>query len=651
MEAKELKKRLLDYNKTLHGLSDLEKELTEKVEDMYFDFYFIHSNTEHFEDTLEELITKNNEFKGLLKDNSDALLLYLHNIRKYSCSMGRIKVDTRSDNILNYKFKIISTIGAFYVFYGANLSIKSLIYGEYRDLPRQSQLHCIITAELLNNNKEVIQYCKDVLMSENNTGVLTRNVIIAIEQSNNKELQDLLTQVFLAAKLQEGLRQAVVDTVNENSISYFVEIIDVILKEKLHRFSSVQRGVMKWTGISYKTAKEKDIQYILNIVYSYLKNDECRIEGLLSNNPLEVYLALYVKGIYSIEEATQEVLHLLDSKERHIVAAALVYFKLSCRFNLIAHSYLLKKYKDDEWIQGLILSEYNRFYFEFMPFSNEEAEFLMSEFAERLPKLKTSQTYSSKGFEWFSVRVSKNEIAACMHEIVKKAPTQENVDLFMPYMNASTQYYENELDTFMQRYFDNASHDVKLQVMEKGIISSKQQLADWCSIKYKRMDLADKEIKFLESKLTTKKTYNRALIIDILSKQDIHIIKDVYNRLSASNNNILKDASIELKNKVPQILGESKTVKLLGKEDGFGFYKPKVIYDLPYQDKLIRKEDENLENKRTECLDSIFVWNKEEVFNYLKKWTKRLLKHENEEYYNGREYCQIKNSMHSFVLN
>ena len=250
--------------------------------------------------------------------------------------------------------------------------MKDLVYGEYRDLFYGVDFSQVIVSELLAENPEVIQYCVDVLTSENNTAVLTRSVIIAIEQSHNQELQQLLLQVFLAAKLQEGLRQSIVETADENTMDFFQKVLDAIERENLLRFSSVQRAVLTWIGIGYQEVKEKDVRYIFEHIRLYLpKADASDFQGTKksgqekmrretfekSGNPLDIYLALYCKGALDVEEAIEEACVLLQSGRRYVVASALVYLHLTKSFDVEDHLDFPEKFGDDEWILALFYSE------------------------------------------------------------------------------------------------------------------------------------------------------------------------------------------------------------------------------------------------------------------------------------------------------
>lgn len=173
-------------------------------------------------DTLEALLKEQYDFKGLLPKQHDKLCEYLTYIPQFTCNTGMIRMDVRSSNLSNYRERIIDAVGAFYIFYGAGFSIQKLIYGEYKDELRYLNMAPVIALEIFRQNETVIQNCKEILTSENNVGFLTRDIIIAIEQSQNQELQDLLTNLFLAAKLQEGVRQSILETADEYQIDYFL---------------------------------------------------------------------------------------------------------------------------------------------------------------------------------------------------------------------------------------------------------------------------------------------------------------------------------------------------------------------------------------------------------------------------------------------
>lgn len=264
MQSGEIIDKLREYNKSLSKLklTQMERAFVDEVEERSYLYRFYLPDI-RIPDTLEELRKEQKEFKSLLPMQYTKVCEYLTHIQEYTCNTQLIRMDVRSCKLSNYRERVIHAVGAFYVFYGAGLSMQKLIYGEYKGILQYYNMAPVIALEVIRENEEVIQYCKDVLTSENNVGFLTRDLIVAIEQSRNQELQDLLMNLLLAAKLQEGLRQSILETIDEYRIDYFYRMIDVIQEENLLRYSSVQRSVLTWIGIGYEKAE-------LVFIYSWL---------------------------------------------------------------------------------------------------------------------------------------------------------------------------------------------------------------------------------------------------------------------------------------------------------------------------------------------------------------------------------------------
>lgn len=311
-------KALRKYNQTLSKLTPMERAFTDTVEQKDYLFGFYLSNVS-LPNTLEDLLISQHNFAGLLSKQSDKLCEYLGHIQEFTCNTGLIRMGVRSSDLSNYRERVTDAIGAFYVFYGAGLSLRELIYGAYKKALHYQNMAPVIALEIFRENYEVIGYCRDVLMSENNTAVLTRDVIVAIEQSHNRELQELLTKLLLAAKLQEGIRQSILETADEYQRDYFYRIIDVIREEKLLRYSSVQRSVLTWIGIGYEKVEQRLIETIFQAIYTFVHDEKARTAALEDVNPLKVYIALYVLGIKSMEKLSAQPYFCWTAKRRRLL--------------------------------------------------------------------------------------------------------------------------------------------------------------------------------------------------------------------------------------------------------------------------------------------------------------------------------------------
>lgn len=651
MDNREALTLLKEYNQTLHTekLSELEKQFVEQVEKRVY-LHNIYIPNVSLPEKLNRFLEDNHSFQNLIPSGYDKCCNYLSHIHEYSFNYQMVRMDARSTNLSHYTVKAISAVGAFYIFYGIGLDMQKLIYGEYRQSLGSVSFAPVIASELLSENQEVIGYCRDVLLSENNTAVLTRDVIEAVEQSRNRELQDLLVQIFLNAKLQEGFRQSVIETADEGQVGFFLRIIDVIEEENLLRYSSIQRGVLTWIGIGYETVEEKQARFVFSILHQYMHDEQARAQGLHDNNPLCVYLALYCRGVYDVDAAIKEAVELLDGSERHIVASALIYLRLSNHFDALKYSYFLDKYSDDEWIKALYISELTRLDLEKILALSKTVHRMFAALNELASGMKVQQSYTSKGFEWFSVMLYRGNIVTKMFQLVKKCPDISMIEQMLPFVAAHLN--NDKLKSFMEEYFIKLAPEIKKSFMVKEIISQNEKLGELIVQAYLEMDLDENDIIELESRLKTKKGNARALIIQVLAAQSEESVKAGINRLSASSSPIIQECARELRQKAA--LNSDNDVKseiiVKGKEEGFGLYVPFEKFSLPYESHLRFIEKGFFKKKRFCDLSFLQVMTKQEVLDYIALWNGRIVKHAADEYEVHGEFRQIGNGRTFYPL-
>lgn len=648
MNRKETIEKLQAYNQTLSKLqcTMLEKKIINQINKGKGYFFDIFNEQSITDTSVEDFLKSQHYFKEILPEYNEKLCLYLRHIQNYTCNNQLIRMDVRSTNFSHYERKVFDAIESFYVFYGLQLSIKDLIYGQYRQFPLYINFACIITAELLQNNPEAIQYCQDVLTSANNTAILTRDVIMAIEQSDNQELQSLLTNLFLAAKHQEGLRQSIIETVDEGSLSYFIQILDVIKDNQLLRFSSVQRGIMTWIGIGYETVEQKQVEFIFEHLYDYIHHEKHCQQALLHQNPLCIYLALYCIGVKSLEDASNQAILLLNRQERHIVACALLYLKQTKHFDILENKGFLEIYQDDEWITALYISECLYTDFTKLRLDKDTNQYFFDHFISCISHQKNQQTtYTSKGFEWFSIVLYKRAIVEKLFELIQKDPTVDKFKDMLPYL--ATYMNTNDLKRFMRKYFPQLPEETQKEYLIKNIISGNKELSQYLTDL--ALSFSSQDILKLEGRLSTKKDYARANIVKILAKQSREQILESHQRLLRSSVKTIQQSAMELERLVPQLFQQDHQQKWKGKEEGYGLYQPYQKYPYHYQSQL-KYERKGLLKKR-EVLDLSFInqWDHSQILDYFKLWDQRIQEHAHEEYHKYGSDYQIGNEF--FALN
>ena len=641
MNREEVLSTLREYNKSLSLItsSKIERDIIKHVNETQYLYSFPFQID--VSESVEQFLKDNHYFKGLLKDKSEKLCFYLKYITHFTCNKNLIRMDVRSTNLSYYYTSVFHAITSFYLFYGLNLDLKKAIYGEYRQFPVHIDFSMIIAVELLNDNQEVIEYIKNVLTSENNVAVLTRDVIKAIEQSEDTELHDLLINVFLAARLQEGLRQSVIETVDEFNINLFYKIIEVIKEHNLLRYSSVQRGVLTWIGIGYEVVEDKLIYMIFDDLYQCIHSEEYRKMSLYDENPLKVYIALYTLGIRNVDDAILEAVSLLKHSKKHIVASALIYLKLTNHFDALKFFDEMTALKDDEWVNALYASECARIDYEKVKVNKKMISKLYDYFYNYASAMKTHQKYSSKGFEWFHIELYKQTFIVRLLSLIEQAPDQDRIDRFLPFVSS---LYSTKVKLFMEKYFSYASDSCKKEFMLKEIISSNNDLSECVYKEYLKLSLNEETIVQLESRLKSKKSYARAYIVKIIANASKKDVLNSYQRLSSSSLKTMQEAAIELKQTVPDYFEKEERVevKIIGKEEGFGLYKRKAIYPCTYKSHLTIKQKGFIKKQKVVDLGFLLSLSKSEVISYLKKWDERIKEHELEEYEIRGEYRQVK---------
>lgn len=170
----------------------------------------------------------------------------------------------------------------------------------------------IYAAEIDRGNQAVIDALKDLILSENNAAYLDREMILGILRSDNKELQKLVCDLLLAARLQEGLRQAICEAMDEGTREAFLALLQVIEDNDLLRYSSVKRSVSTWIGIFDEKSVDRVNGKLLGLMGRCLREEEFCREQLRSNDSIAISAALWALGFEEVENAVAAMLELIE---------------------------------------------------------------------------------------------------------------------------------------------------------------------------------------------------------------------------------------------------------------------------------------------------------------------------------------------------
>ena len=296
----------LRYGYGAYLQSTLKQELSSKKDVKFNDIF-----PKNIYPAIELLIGKK-FFKIFLDISKNAI--------KYPFSRGYYRRMVRSANYYNHIGFLFELLEDLVDLNFLNLDIVTALKGEYDHDGIYGLGSPYLTAyEIDNGNKELIDLIKEALGSQKSKIELNYSIMQAIFISSNKELVELTGKLLLAAKLQEGVRQQICETMDSGLQENFEYMFKIIYDNNLIRFSSVKRALGTWTGLTRD--ENIDINKFgkkeLEIIYKLIDNPKYEDELLKSDDNVEVYLGLWNKATRDIKYSIEAMEKLLKSSKYH----------------------------------------------------------------------------------------------------------------------------------------------------------------------------------------------------------------------------------------------------------------------------------------------------------------------------------------------
>lgn len=240
----------------------------------------------------------------------------------YQMTAGWYRRSLRSGSYLPFVENSIRLLRAYaYLeFYGGNLAavLTGTISEELYDHARSEFAYSwILAAQIDRGEEETIQAVRDILFGEGNTLMMSRELVRGIVMSRSQALYQDLGKFLLAARLQEGARQVVCETMDEGRPEAFLYLFSVIEENDLIRYSSVKRAVSTWIGIFNEKSVDRISGKLLRMMGQCLRDTDFLEGQLASDDAVAISCALWAKGFYNAEDAVETVVALIRNGTRH----------------------------------------------------------------------------------------------------------------------------------------------------------------------------------------------------------------------------------------------------------------------------------------------------------------------------------------------
>ena len=174
--------------------------------------------------------------------------------------------------------------------------------------------------------EEIFQILLSSARGEHEIGRMGRHVTTALLVAARPDGWTFIEHLLLAAQREEGLRQVILETVDEAHPQAFRRIIALILEHNLLRFSATVRAADVWLGFGRDVSDVGDLRTVLGALGPLLDEPAACQQALDGGNPQEVYLALWATAFTDTRKAIAAALPILNDAmpERRLAAVHLL---------------------------------------------------------------------------------------------------------------------------------------------------------------------------------------------------------------------------------------------------------------------------------------------------------------------------------------
>ena len=228
-----------------------------------------------------------------------------------------------------------------------------------RDL-HMVQFDDILAARIDNGDSKVIEAAKEAILSDTNTVLVTVPLIRGIVKSKNTELHDLLARFLVAARLQEGVRQAVCENADCGRAEAFLTILSAIEENDLIRFSGVKRAIATWTGICSVDSMDRVSDKLLAGVSEAVRDRARAFEMTQTDDSVQIVTGLWALGFYEAQDAVGRMLQIAESgtKNQRLTISYYNRYMQHSDYSEQAARKILETYPDDQQMAAAFMPTY-----------------------------------------------------------------------------------------------------------------------------------------------------------------------------------------------------------------------------------------------------------------------------------------------------
>ncbi|ASA26630.1 DUF4132 domain-containing protein [Paenibacillus donghaensis] len=223
---------------------------------------------------------------------------------EYPNSQGYSRRPYRNGNLAAHLPKILNKLNSLLFMERIGLSLESHLKNNNKEDNYQQYyriymvLADVIAYELDRSNNTILELLKEMVYGDNQASLLSQDMLRGMVMCHRPDVAAMLGELLLAARLQEGLRQSIVEKMDEGTLENNLYLLKLIIDHEFIRFSSVVRAVGVWTGMGLEAQNQRVAQSIIEEAYQVLTDEALREQWRSDSNANHVYLSLWATAMH-----------------------------------------------------------------------------------------------------------------------------------------------------------------------------------------------------------------------------------------------------------------------------------------------------------------------------------------------------------------
>ena len=291
----------------------------------------------------------------------------------------------------------------------------------------------ILLAAAIDGNDTEGQAVFEILTAsargEHAVGAMGRHVTRALLSASRPDGWEFIERLLIAAQRQEGLRQVVLEAVDEAHPEAFRRMLRLIVENGLTRFSATIRAAAVWFGFAWDEVNPRRVHEVLVEARAYLEQPRERQAAAFGDEPAAVYMALWASAFEDAPSVIALAARLLRAPEpamRFVGVHALSQIALPASFQALLPAL------DD---QDLQVAGYA-----FLNLRRPYGSLIVPDMFERLERLvprlpRQAKVVKPLVWPWLTVSVTQSDVARELADHLGDRPPMRLVP-YLPLMDA-----------------------------------------------------------------------------------------------------------------------------------------------------------------------------------------------------------------------